>query len=264
MHLAARFAWFARHRLRLVAGFIHSVPVGRCRFHRHDHIELVFHRIGRGTSRMASGEELPFSSGHATLYPADALHDQNNREGGEDLCLHLDAGRAQPPLLRRAHVTAVPPDVAREIAALATAAPSVQTAEARLALDLRATAAILSLLASAAASAEVRGNGRAGLAARYLDERFASVGRMAEVARYVGLSEDRLRHLFTAEFGVGPLEYLTRLRLDHASTLLRRTDLMLADVAHACGFATARYLCTVFRRRHGCSPGEWRHRAPTR
>ncbi len=260
MAVAARYAWFARHRLRLVVGFIHTVPVGRCRFHRHDHLELVLHRSGQGSSRIVSGEELPFDAGQATLYPADTLHDQDNHDRGEDVCLHLDAGKDPPPPLRRAHVMSVAPEVAQELVALAAVAPSKHSAESRLALDLRASAAVLSLLVSSSASATAQGRGRAGLAARYLDEHFATIGRMSEVARYVGLSEDRLRHLFTAEHGVGPLEYLTRLRLDHAATLLLRTDLPLADIARACGFATARYLCALFSRRHGCPPGEWRRR----
>ncbi len=259
--LPSALAWFAAHRLRLVTGFVHPVPVGRCRFHRHDHIELVLHRSGHGTSRVASGAELPFTAGQATLYPAGALHDQDNRASGEDLCLHLDAGARSPVVLGQASVLAVTLAQAGELAALATAAPDRDAPAGRLALDLRATAVALGLLAAATGDAVVvSGAGRAGLAARYLAEHLTTVGRLSEVARYVGLSEDRLRHVFTAEHGVGPLAYLSRLRCEHACTLLRRTDLPLAAVARACGFATARYLCAVFRRRYGCPPGEWRLR----
>lgn len=264
LRLPPTLSWFARHRLGLVAGFTHQIDPGRCRFHRHDHIELVWHRRGRGTSRVASGAELAFAPGQATLYPPRTLHDQANSEAGEDVCLHLDSGSSPPAVLNEAHVVTVAPQVAQEIAALAAAPPQRSAAE-QVALDLRSTAVVLALLAGAdGAAAPAHGSGHAGLAARYLAEHFATVGRMEEVARYVGLSEDRLRHVFIAEHGVGLLEYLTQIRLDQACTLLRRTDLPLAAIAQSCGFATARYLCSLFSARFGCPPGEWRRRAPVR
>lgn len=261
--LPPRLAWFAGHRLRLVAGFIHAVAEGRCRFHRHDHIELVLHRCGHGVSRVASGADLPFSPGQATLYPPGNLHDQHNLAAGEDICLHLDPGPRPPPVLTQAHVAPAPAHVAQELAALAAAIGPAQRSPAdQLALDLRATAAVLGLLAGAAdAASPAYGHGHAGLAARYLAEHLATVGRMEEVAHHVGISVDRLRHLFTAAHGIGPVEYLTRLRIEHACELLRRTEMGLEELAHACGFATARYLCTLFSRRKGCPPGEWRRRS---
>lgn len=259
--LPRHLAWFASHRLGLVTGFINPVPAGRCRFHSHVHLELVFHRSGQGTSRVASGADLPFAPGQATLYPPGVLHDQRNEVGGDDICLHLDAGPRPPPLLARAHVATVPAPLVHELPALATA-PAERSAADQLALDLRATAAVLALLAGAGDAAwTAYGGGHAGLAARYLAEHLATVGRMAEVARHVSISEDRLRHVFTATYGIGLVEYLTRLRIGKAKELLQGTELGLNELARACGFATARYLCTIFRQRLGCAPGEWRRRS---
>lgn len=258
--LPARLAWFATRRLRLITGFTVPVPRGDCSFHSHVHHELVLHRRGKGVTRVASGTALEFGPGQAVLYPAGNLHDQHNEVEGEDLCLHLDAGAQPPPLLRQVHIFTVPAALAAEMTALA-AAPPRRSQVQRLALDLRASALVLALLDEAEQSHAAFGNGYAGLAARYLTEHMAEVGRIAEVARYVRISEDRLRHLFTATHGVGPLEYLTQLRIERARTLLQRSEMTLGDIASACGFATARYLCTLFRRRVGCSPGEWRRRS---
>jgi LacI family transcriptional regulator len=38
---------------------------------------------------------------------------------------------------------------------------------------------------------------------------------------------------------------------------LKNTDAAIADIAQACGFKSAQYLHTVFRREFGCTPREY-------
>jgi AraC family transcriptional regulator len=57
---------------------------------------------------------------------------------------------------------------------------------------------------------------------------------------------------------MGPSKLLQRVRVEAAKSLLRHTNLTLAAVAVECGFANERYLCTVFRRLAGVSPGRYR------
>lgn len=258
--LPRHLAWFAGNRLRLVTGFIHINRNEHCRFHSHDQVEAVLHRGGRGVCRVDGGVDLAFGPGQATFHPPGSLHDQLNQEPGEDVCLLLDPGPDPPAILLRPQLATVPGSLAQEFAALATA-PAQRTPAEQLSLDLRATGVVLGVLSAVDAGGGAIRHGAAGVAARYLAEHLATVGRMEEVARHVGLSVDRLRHLFTAAHRIGPVEYLIRLRLEHARGLLERTDLGMEEVARACGFATARYFSTLFHRRKGCTPSVWRRRA---
>lgn len=79
-----------------------------------------------------------------------------------------------------------------------------------------------------------------------------------DLAREAGLSPTYLHSLFTGALGVTPREYLTRVRLARARELLAATSLPAAEVAAACGIDNVAYFFTLFRRRTGQTPGEFR------
>jgi AraC-like DNA-binding protein len=81
-----------------------------------------------------------------------------------------------------------------------------------------------------------------------------------DLAREAGLSPTYLHSLFTGALGVTPREYLTQLRLARARELLAATNWPAADVARACGVDNVPYFFTLFRRRTGLTPGEFRQR----
>ena len=65
-------------------------------------------------------------------------------------------------------------------------------------------------------------------------------------------------HLFHQRTGFSPLEYLTRLRLNHASQLMAETALSIAEIARAVGYEDPLYFSRLFRRKMGVSPTEFR------
>lgn len=83
---------------------------------------------------------------------------------------------------------------------------------------------------------------------------------LEDLAREAGLSPTYLHSLFTEALGVTPREYLTRIRLARARELLAATSLPAADVARECGIDNVPYFFTLFRRRTGLTPGEFRKR----
>lgn len=82
--------------------------------------------------------------------------------------------------------------------------------------------------------------------------------RLDELARHCGVSVSRLAHLFKSETGVPPQQYLERQRLRHASQLLRRTSLTVAEVAAESGYPDPFYFSNRFRRSTGESPSSFR------
>ncbi len=256
-------AWFSRHRLRLVTGFRLDVPRGQVPYHRHVHIELVWHRRGRGFTALPDGNGYAFSAGDCTVYPAGVDHGQDNDEAGEDVCLHLALPVAPPRILQCAHQARPDSAWGEELIALTTLveSPAQGSRLHRLALDLRASALLLRLLTMDPSGRTAQDPGHAAKAARFLAKHLHEQVSSDTVARHLGIGPDRLRHLFSAVHGCGMARYVIRLRVQKAQELLSGDSTDLTAVAQACGFATSRYLCTQFRNEVGCTPGEWRRRA---
>lgn len=80
----------------------------------------------------------------------------------------------------------------------------------------------------------------------------------AAVARTAGISPRQLDRLFAADLGTSFGAAYRRLRLDHATRLLRQSPLSLAQVAYATGFSSPSHFSRAFRAAYGCPPGRWR------
>ncbi len=85
-----------------------------------------------------------------------------------------------------------------------------------------------------------------------------------EAAAELGLHRTTLLRNFRVRFGVTPSEYLARRRLQHALSLLRTTEVTVAQVAQEAGFRSPEYLARVVRAETGQSPGEFRAGRETR
>ena len=79
-----------------------------------------------------------------------------------------------------------------------------------------------------------------------------------ELAAMEFLGVSRYRELFTMETGVAPTEYIARLRIERAKDLLVRTNMNISEVAESVGYVTRHYFQSVFKRRTGMTPGEYR------
>lgn len=81
-----------------------------------------------------------------------------------------------------------------------------------------------------------------------------------DLAERLCVSESTLQRIFRARTGFSPHEYLTRLRLKKAATLLLESELSVGEVANETGFADSNYFCRSFRRFAKLSPLEFRRR----
>ena len=83
---------------------------------------------------------------------------------------------------------------------------------------------------------------------------------LSELAQRVHGAPYYLHHVFRAQTGKTPLEYLQSVRLQRACWLLTNTTNPVHTVATACGFQTAAYFSTRFKVAYGCSPRVYRQR----
>jgi AraC family transcriptional regulator len=94
----------------------------------------------------------------------------------------------------------------------------------------------------------------------YMSAHFAEPLRLDRLGREAGVSKFHFARLFRERTGVTPHGYLVQLRMDAACRLLATTDLTVAEVAAACGYATAAHFGSAFRTRFGETPKRFRAR----
>lgn len=99
---------------------------------------------------------------------------------------------------------------------------------------------------------------RFGWITSYLSMRLAEPVSVADLARRAHLSPSHFAAAFRRQFGLAPHQYLTRLRIEHAQSLLTTTDTPVAEVATLCGFADAAHFTKTFRRATGTTPAAYR------
>ena len=96
------------------------------------------------------------------------------------------------------------------------------------------------------------------LAIEALRGRYSEDIGLESLAYELGVSSPYLSRLFKAEMGVNFKEYLTRIRLDKARDLLRKTDNRIYEVASSVGYPDQKYFCEIFKKRTGMTPREYR------
>jgi AraC family transcriptional regulator len=82
--------------------------------------------------------------------------------------------------------------------------------------------------------------------------------RSEELAAIARLTPCHFIRAFRTSFGDSPIGYIIRRRVEKAQGLMLSTDEPLSQIAIDCGFADQAYLCRLFRRIVGESPGAWR------
>src|SRR4030095_6798945 len=94
----------------------------------------------------------------------------------------------------------------------------------------------------------------AGLAVARIDAGYLSDADMEDLAAEFSISSRQLRRVVEQEYGVTPVELAQTRRLLLAKQLLTDTQLRMADIAFASGFASVRRFNHLFRTRYGLNP----------
>ncbi|MCH4035048.1 MAG: AraC family transcriptional regulator [Lachnospiraceae bacterium] len=95
-------------------------------------------------------------------------------------------------------------------------------------------------------------------AARFLSEHYATHITLNAMADQAGLSPSYFSKKFRAVTGMGMKEYLSYVRLEHASKELQSTDHSITEVAINCGFSDSNYFKDAFKKMYGISPRAYR------
>jgi AraC-like DNA-binding protein len=77
---------------------------------------------------------------------------------------------------------------------------------------------------------------------------------LADLAPALGVSGPYLRKVFKAAYQLTPKEFLTKIRMDYARSLLATGYFTIKEIAVRCGFENEKYFSTVFKAYYGAAP----------
>jgi len=95
-------------------------------------------------------------------------------------------------------------------------------------------------------------------AIRYMEENLGQKISLEDCARAASLSRYHFCRRFKKYFGMGPMKFLTALRINRAKAILARDDLNISEVAAEVGANDVSTFCTQFKRFTGMSPNKYR------
>lgn len=93
-----------------------------------------------------------------------------------------------------------------------------------------------------------------------IQEEYAFLEGMDEVADVMGCSKSHLIRVFKKEVGESPGQYLQQTRLGNAVLLLKSEAFTIEVIANMVGYSCSNYFCKVFQKQFGESPGAYRKR----
>jgi AraC family transcriptional regulator len=92
----------------------------------------------------------------------------------------------------------------------------------------------------------------------YIESHLGGDLTLKQMADELELSPFYLARVFRAEIGSSPHQYVLDRRIARAKSMLRDTQLPIADIALAAGFSSQSHLSNRFRRIVGVSPAAYR------
>lgn len=81
---------------------------------------------------------------------------------------------------------------------------------------------------------------------------------LTEMTEDCGIQRTQLINVFQKLTGSTPMEYLFRIRMERAKTLLRETDIKITDIAFECGYGTSQYFANTFKQATGVTASDYR------
>jgi transcriptional regulator GlxA family with amidase domain len=81
---------------------------------------------------------------------------------------------------------------------------------------------------------------------------------LSTLAAESGYSRSHFLRTFRAAMGSSPHQWLTRLRVERAKTILRENSISLIDIALDCGFSSHAHFSNTFRQIVGVTPSYYR------
>lgn len=84
---------------------------------------------------------------------------------------------------------------------------------------------------------------------------------ISDIAAQSNISEIYFRKLWQRYFKLTPAQYISKLRIDYAKSLLIGSDYTISEIAENSGFSDVKYFSTKFKQLTGATPSEYRKKS---
>ena len=91
-----------------------------------------------------------------------------------------------------------------------------------------------------------------------LQDSYLEAPGLTTLAGIAGVHPVHLSREFHKHYRLTIGEYIRKRRVDHASELLSKSELSLAEIASACGFSDQSHFCALFKKHSGMTPARFR------
>lgn len=92
----------------------------------------------------------------------------------------------------------------------------------------------------------------------YINFKFYDKITLSDVAKHVFLSTRQVARIIKKEYGCSLSDLVIDKKLASAEILLRNTDMKISDIAHQINFGSENYLYSLFKKKYGYSPLQYR------
>lgn len=92
----------------------------------------------------------------------------------------------------------------------------------------------------------------------YIDQNIDKKISLEMIANHVGLSEIHASRIFKKELGIGLIQYVNKVKMEKAATLLDTQNMKIKEVSHAIGMDDQLYFNKLFKKFYNVSPSEYR------
>jgi transcriptional regulator GlxA family with amidase domain len=93
---------------------------------------------------------------------------------------------------------------------------------------------------------------------KYLDSNFANQITLEDLSNMYFTSKPKLINDFKKVTNASPIDYLLRLRLNHAKRLLTLTNKSINVISNECGFSSSNYFSMIVKKKMHMSPSDFR------
>ncbi len=99
---------------------------------------------------------------------------------------------------------------------------------------------------------------------RFIDENYAKPLNTEAIVENLYLSSSYVRRLFKSHMGISIMDYVERVRMDHAARLLGQLQYKISEIGALIGYENPSYFNLVFKKYFGLTPGEYRRQVTKR
>ncbi|MBU5334590.1 AraC family transcriptional regulator [Anaerocolumna aminovalerica] len=96
------------------------------------------------------------------------------------------------------------------------------------------------------------------IAKKYIDDHYSENITLETLSSLVHLNKHYFAHNFTRQFGISPINYLIKRRIDESKHLLANTNYSLSSISQIVGFSSPSYFSQAFKKAVNISPQEYR------